>query len=113
MLDERKAAQHDMARIQGELALMDSLAAQPVALLGGKPYALGYVTKARILYFFMGSAAAMFIAADVIAQFDGDESTRTATSWVKQGIRGRYGIVPTALFILWLALHFFWNGFPL
>ena len=68
------------------------------------------MSKERILYFLMGTAAVMFCAADVIAQFDRDPETRTATSWVKETWWGRS---LGGVFAVWLFLHFTWDGFPL
>lgn len=87
---------------------------RPIAIVGNKPFALGYITKARILYFLMGMAAAMFVAADVVAEFDKDPATHTATSYVK-GFRrkGWTAAIIVALFPLWLLFHFTVEGFPL
>ena len=72
------------------------------------------MSKERILYFLMGTAAVMFCAADVIAEFDRDPHTRTATSYVKQfRSMSPFAFVAVLLFPLWLALHFLWDGFPL
>jgi len=71
------------------------------------------MTKARILYFLMGTAAVMFIAADVIAEFDADPNTHTATSYVKQGRGHLAGFLAIVAFCTWLPLHFLWDGFPL
>lgn len=71
-------------------------------------------TKARVLYFFMGLAAAMFVSADVVAEFDKDPNTRTATSYVKQfGKKGWIAAIIVALGPLWLLFHFTVPGFPL
>lgn len=67
------------------------------------------MSKERILYFFMGTAAVMFVAADVIAEFDEDPNTRTATSWVKETWWGR---ALAGVFSVWLLLHFTWDAFP-
>jgi hypothetical protein len=72
------------------------------------------VTKARALYFLMGAAAVMFVAADVIAEFDRDPGTRTATSYVKSFRRMHWlAAIVVAAGPTWLALHFLWDGFPL
>jgi len=72
------------------------------------------MTKARILYFLMGTAAVMFCAADVIAQFDADPNTHTATSYVKQWrSSSKLGAATVVLGVVWLFLHFMWDGFPL
>lgn len=72
------------------------------------------MSKARILYFFMGAAAVMFASADVVAEFDKDPSTHTATSWVKQFRKRDVGsALIVAAFPIWLLLHFMWDGFPL
>ncbi len=67
-------------------------------------------SKERVLYFLMGMAAVMFVSADVIAQFDADPNTRTATNWVKETWWGR---LLGCLLGLWVILHFAWDGFPL
>lgn len=72
------------------------------------------MTKARILYFFMGLSAVMFVAADVIAEFDGDPDTHTATSYVKAfKKRSIIAALIVAAGPTWLLLHFMWDGFPL
>lgn len=117
MLDEYKLDQLTEARIVGTveatLASEGRTDARPVAVMGGKAYELGYITKARVLYFFMGLSAAMFIAADVIAEFDGDPDTLTATNWVKKGRSHWAGLGAIIAFIMWLALHFLADWFPL
>jgi hypothetical protein len=126
MLTEHKETARAKAHVEGELSLSAALTTseqtyaiepgvshRPVALVGGQAFSLGYITKARILYFFMGMAAVMFIAADVIAEFDGDPNTRTATNWVKQGRGHLAGLASIVAFLLWLTLHFLWDGFPL
>jgi hypothetical protein len=121
-LEARVEDKRQQARVEGEAALVrvapgiagDLRPIATVALVGGKPFALGYVTKARVLYFFMGLAAALFIAADVIAEFDKDPSTHTATSYVKKFRKtGQAGAGIVFLSVLWLMLHFMVDGFPL
>lgn len=72
------------------------------------------MTRARILYFLMGTAAVLFASVDVIAQFDRDPDTKTATNYVKD-LRGKglAGFATVCLGLLWLTLHFLWDGFPL
>jgi hypothetical protein len=72
------------------------------------------MSRARVLYFLMGTAAVMFVSADVIAQFDRDTNTHTATSYVKQW-RGhsKFGAATVVLAVGWLMLHFMCDGFPL
>lgn len=86
---------------------------RPVALLNGVEFDLSYITKARVLYFLMGTAAVTFIAADVIAEFDKDPNTRTATDWIKQGRKRKAVLGATVAFCVWLPLHLLWDGFPL
>lgn len=72
------------------------------------------MTRARILYFCMGLAAAMFVSADVVAEFDRDPNTHTATSYVKQfGKKGWIAAIVVALGPLWLLFHFTVEDFPL
>lgn len=72
------------------------------------------MNRARVLYFLMGTAAVLFVTADVIAQFDRDPDTHTATSYVKQWRSSSIlGAVTVVLSVLWLMLHFMWDGFPL
>jgi hypothetical protein len=99
------------ARSEGTDALMLE---RPYAVVAQKPYGLGYITKARILYFLMATAAAMFVAADVVAEFDKDPTTHTATSYVKKfGKKGWMAAIIVALFPLWLLFHFTVPDFPL
>lgn len=74
----------------------------------------GRLSKAQVLYFCMGTAAAMFVSADVVAQFDSDPNTHTATSYVK-GFRrkGWVAAIVVVLFPLWLLFHFTVDSFPL
>lgn len=62
----------------------------------------------------MGTAAVMFVSADVIAQFDRDPNTHTATNYVKM-LRDKspLGFLVVLLGCVWLLLHFLWDGFPL
>lgn len=70
--------------------------------------------RARVLYFLMGLAAVLFVAADVVAEFDRDPDTHTATSYVKAfRKRSIFALLVVAAFPAWLALHFLWDGFPL
>lgn len=71
------------------------------------------MTKERILYFIMGAAAAAFASADVIAEFDRDPDTKTATYYVKRFARHPVGRAIVALGVTWLGLHFLWEDFPL
>lgn len=87
---------------------------QAVVAYRGALYPAKVFTRAHILYFLMGTAAAMFAAADVVAQFDQDPNTHTATSYVKQ-LRGKglAGLLTVVAALLWLVLHMLWDGFPL
>jgi len=99
------------ARFEGALAVE---AGAPAAIVGDAHYGLGFITKARILYFLMGMAATMFVVADVIAEFDKDPNTHTATTYVKSWRkRSLLGAVTVALSVIWLFLHFMVDGFPL
>jgi hypothetical protein len=71
------------------------------------------MSKARILYFLMGTAAVLFTSADVIAEFDRDPNTHTATEYVKRGRKNPLGLAAICAFLAWLSLHFLWDGFPL
>lgn len=73
-----------------------------------------FLTKERILYFFMALAAVMFTTADVVAEFDKDPETKTATSHVKRFRKTHWlaGIL-VILGPLWLLFHFTVPGFPL
>ena len=112
-----KGGAYDIAAVRGMSAVvLDGLGDPhpPYAVVDNQALALGYVTKARILYFFMGTAAAMFIAADVIAEFDKDPSTKTATYWMKtlkHWQKGGAGLL--ALAFVWLILHVWVDSFPL
>lgn len=70
--------------------------------------------KARILYILMAFSAVLFATVDVIAEFDGDDETKTATYHVKRLKRKNaagFGLV--LLGCLWLGLHFLVDRFPL
>jgi len=70
--------------------------------------------KEWLLYGLMILAAVIFASADAYAEFDGDEQTKTTTSWVKHFRRVTpLGWLLAAGFPLWLLLHFTWDGFPL
>ena len=72
------------------------------------------MSRAKVLYFLMGTAAVLFASADTIAQFDRDPNTKTATNWVKD-LRGRnkLGLLAVLAGLAWVVLHMLWDGFPL